>query len=75
MIPYTPEELMALAEKELAWGEAELRRASHEMGFGDNWHAAMEKVKTLYVAPGEQPAMVRAPGQGSDRLRRRPTTW
>ncbi len=59
MIPYTPEELMALAEKELAWGEAELRKASREMGFGDDWHAAMEKVKTMYVAPGEQPAMVR----------------
>ena len=59
MLPYTPEELMALAEKELAWGEAELRRAAREMGYGDDWHAAMEKVKTLYVAPGEQPAMVR----------------
>jgi len=59
MIPYTPEELMALAEKELAWGEAELRKASAEMGFGANWPAAMEKVKTMYVAPGEQTAMVR----------------
>jgi len=59
MIPYTPEEMMALAEKELAWGEAELRAASREMGFGDDWHAAMEKVKTMYVAPGDQPAMVR----------------
>jgi uncharacterized protein (DUF885 family) len=59
MIPYTPEELMALAEKELAWGEAELRKASADMGYGSDWHAAMEKVKTLYVAPGEQPAMVR----------------
>ncbi|MBZ2205960.1 DUF885 family protein [Massilia soli] len=60
MLPYTPEELMALAEKELAWGEAELRVASREMGFGDDWRAAMEKVKNMYVAPGEQPAMVRA---------------
>ena len=59
MIPYTPEELFALAEKELAWGEAELRAAAAEMGFGADWHAAMEKVKTMYVAPGEQPAMVR----------------
>jgi len=59
MVPYTPEELMALAEKELAWGEAELRAAAAEMGFGSDWHAAMEKVKALYVAPGEQTAMVR----------------
>ncbi|HZX25539.1 MAG TPA: DUF885 family protein [Telluria sp.] len=58
MIPYTPEELMALAEKELAWGEAELRKAAREMGYGDDWHAAMEKVKAMYVPPGEQPAMV-----------------
>lgn len=63
MIPYTPEELMALAEKELAWGEAELRRASNEMGFGDDWHAAMEKTKNAYVAPGAQPAMVRGLAQ------------
>ena len=60
MLPYTPEDLMALAEKELAWGEAELRVASREMGYGDDWRAAMEKVKNMYVAPGEQPAMVRA---------------
>lgn len=59
MIPYTPEEMMALAEKELAWGEAELRAAAAEMGYGADWHAAMEKVKTLYVPPGEQTAMVR----------------
>jgi uncharacterized protein (DUF885 family) len=31
-------------------------KASREMGFGDNWKAALEKVKTLYVKPGEQPA-------------------
>lgn len=59
MIPYTPEEMMALAEKELAWGEAQLREAAAEMGFGADWHAAMEKVKTMYVPPGEQTAMVR----------------
>jgi uncharacterized protein (DUF885 family) len=63
MIPYTPEELMALAEKELAFGEAELRKAAAEMGFGSDWHAAMEKVKTMYVPPGEQTAMVRRMAQ------------
>jgi uncharacterized protein (DUF885 family) len=63
LIPYTPEELMALAEKELAWGEAEMRKAAREMGYGDDWHAAMEKVKTMYVAPGEQTAMVRGLAQ------------
>ncbi|HYE40985.1 MAG TPA: DUF885 family protein [Ramlibacter sp.] len=65
-IPYSPEELMALAEKELAWGEAELRRAAREMGFGDDWHAAMEKVKMLHVGPGEQTDLVRRLAREAD---------
>ena len=36
-----------------------MKKASHEMGFGDDWKAALEKVKTLYVEPGKQPAMIR----------------
>ncbi len=59
MIPYTPEELIAIAEAEFEWLEAELLRASNEMGFGDDWKAAQEAVKQLAVAPGEKPAVVR----------------
>ena len=59
MIPYTPEELIALAEKELAWCETEMKRAANEMGFGDDWKAALEKVKTMHVDPGKQPQMIR----------------
>lgn len=59
MIPYTPEELIELARKELAWCDAEMLRASHELGYGDDWHAALEHVKTLHVAPGEQPRLIR----------------
>lgn len=55
MISYTPEELVAIANKEFAWCDKEMLKASKEMGFGDNWKAALEKVKTMYVAPGEQP--------------------
>lgn len=55
MIPYTPEELVAIANKEFAWCDKEMLKASREMGFGDNWKAALEKVKTMYVQPGEQP--------------------
>jgi len=58
-IPYTPEELLALARKELAWCEQEMMKASREMGFGDNWHAALEAVKNKYVEPGKQPELVR----------------
>jgi uncharacterized protein (DUF885 family) len=57
-IPYTPEELITIAQKEFAWCDAEMLKASKEMGFGNNWKAALEKVKNSYVAPGEQPAMV-----------------
>ena len=45
MIPYTPEQLIALAEKEFAWCDAEMKKASREMGFGDDWKKALEKVK------------------------------
>ena len=59
MIPYTPEQLIERARKELAWCEQEMMKASREMGLGDDWHAALEKVKNDYVAPGEQPELVR----------------
>lgn len=54
MIAYSPEELLELAERELAWGEARLREAARELGFGDDWHAALEDVKEQHVEPGEQ---------------------
>ncbi|HTQ85110.1 MAG TPA: DUF885 family protein [Candidatus Solibacter sp.] len=59
MIPYTPEELIALAKKELAWCDAEMIKASQELGFGDDWHRAIEKVKQGNVDPGKQPEMIR----------------
>ena len=59
MIPYTPEELIAIAEKEMAWCENEMRKASRDLGYGDDWHKALEHVKNLYVEPGKQPQMIR----------------
>jgi len=58
MIPYSVEELIAIANREFAWCETEFRRASREMGFGDDWKAALEKVKQSYVPPGDQPRLV-----------------
>lgn len=58
MIPYSPDDLLRLAEQEFAWCEAELLKASREMGFGDNWRAAQEQVKNSYVAPGKQPETI-----------------
>lgn len=54
-IPYGPEDLVNIANKEFAWCDAEMLKASHDMGLGDNWKAALEKVKNTYVAPGKQP--------------------
>ncbi|HZM90079.1 MAG TPA: DUF885 family protein [Blastocatellia bacterium] len=59
MIPYTPEELITIANKEYAWCEAEMKRASRELGYGDDWMKALEYVKTLYVEPGKQPELIR----------------
>lgn len=59
MIPYSPEELIEVGEREYLWCEAEMRRASQELGFGDDWRQALEHVKTLHVAPGKQPELVR----------------
>ncbi|HTE43651.1 MAG TPA: DUF885 family protein [Gemmatimonadaceae bacterium] len=59
LIPYTPEQLIALAEREFAWCEAEMRRAAREMGLGDDWKAALEKTKTMHPPPGGQPAVIR----------------
>lgn len=59
MIPYTPEQLIALGEREYAWTVAEMEKASKEMGFGTDWKQAVEKVKGMHVEPGRQPEMVR----------------
>ena len=60
MIPYTPEELIAIANKELNWCESELKKAAREMGYGDDWHKALEAVKNKYVEPGKQTEVIRA---------------
>jgi hypothetical protein len=36
-----------------------MKKASNEMGFGDDWKAALEKVKTIHVEPGAQPEMIK----------------
>ncbi|MBB5518392.1 DUF885 family protein [Amphiplicatus metriothermophilus] len=55
MIPYTPKELIAIGEKEFAWIETEMKKVARDMGFGDDWQAALEHVKNLAPPPGEIP--------------------
>lgn len=59
MIPYTPQELIAIAEREYAFSLSEVKKAARDLGLGDDWKAAMEKVKDTYVEPGAQPEMIR----------------
>lgn len=58
MIPYTPSELVELANKEYAWCMDEMLKASRELGYGDDWYAALEYVKNSYVPAGKQPEMI-----------------
>jgi hypothetical protein len=59
MIAYSPDELIAIANKEFAWCDREMLRASHEMGFGDDWKKALEAVKNKYSEPGQMIYLVR----------------
>jgi uncharacterized protein (DUF885 family) len=58
MIPYTPEELIHIGETEYRWCEKEMKKAAQELGYGDDWRAALEYVKDLYVDPGKQPQLI-----------------
>lgn len=59
MIPYTPEELLTIADEKYAWCEKEMKKASAELGYKDDWKAALRHVQGIYVEPGKQPALVR----------------
>ncbi|WP_197091533.1 DUF885 family protein [Sphingobacterium endophyticum] len=58
MIAYNSDELLKIADKEWQWCVAELLKASKEMGFGDDWKKAQEKVKNSYVPEGKQPELI-----------------
>ncbi len=59
MIPYTAEELVAIAKKELAWCLRQQEKTARELGFGKDVAKALGHVKKLHVAPGKQPAVIR----------------
>jgi uncharacterized protein (DUF885 family) len=59
MLAYSPEELIAIGEKQLAWCEEEMKKAAADTGYPDDWKAALAKVKEAHVAPGEQASFVR----------------
>jgi len=57
MIPYSPEQIVQLAERELSWCQEEMRKAAAEMGYAD-WHDALEHIKKDGPAVGDQPQYV-----------------
>ncbi|MGB0951832.1 MAG: DUF885 family protein [Planctomycetota bacterium] len=57
-IAYTPEELIAIGERELEWCMEQRRRAAQELGLGDDWKAAQEAVKEIHALPGGQAEMI-----------------
>lgn len=58
MIPYTPEQLIRIAETQYQWCIDEMTKASRQMGLGDDWKKALEKVKENHLAPGQQPQLI-----------------
>jgi uncharacterized protein (DUF885 family) len=58
-IPYTPQELVAIAEREFAFCEREAAKYCDELHCPGDWSKALELTKQHHVAPGEQPALIR----------------
>lgn len=58
MIPYPPDELVEIAEKEYEWCMDQMLAASRELGYGEDWKAALNHVKNSYVPAGKQPELI-----------------
>jgi len=58
LIPYSPEQLIQLAEKEFKYCDEELLKASTAMGYGKDWKKAQEKIKNSYVPLGKQAELI-----------------
>lgn len=57
-VPYTPEELIEIADREFDWCEKEMKRAVNDLGLSD-WKQALDYVSQKHVPPGEQPKLIR----------------
>lgn len=54
MIPYSAAELIKMGEREMRWIERQFELVAAEMGFDDDWKAALEHTKNLAPPPGEK---------------------
>jgi hypothetical protein len=57
-LPHTAEELIAIAQRELEWCEEQMKVNSRAMGLGDDWKAALARVKSDYAPPGQQDELI-----------------
>ena len=58
MIPYSPEDLIKIAEREFDWCEKEKENTTKKLG-AKNWKHALEMAKSGHVEPGNQPSMIK----------------
>ncbi len=58
ILPYDAATLIQLGTRERIWCESEMKRVARKMGFGDDWKAAMARVKSDFVEPGQQDELV-----------------
>jgi uncharacterized protein (DUF885 family) len=68
MIPYSPEELIDIANREFSWCESQLATAATAMGTTPK--GAIEKIKLAHVPPGGQPALAVAEANRSINFRK-----
>ena len=59
MIPYDPDRLLKLAEREFQWCREQMIAAARDLGYGDDWKKAIEHTKQQYEPPGGQPTLIR----------------
>ena len=58
LIPYSPEELIVMGERELAWCMEEWKKVAADMGLGDDWREALKRTMGGHLQPGEQPGLI-----------------
>ena len=59
MIPYDPDRLLKLADREFDWCRDQMIAAARDLGYGDDWKKAIEHAKQQYEPPGAQPTLIR----------------
>ncbi|MDX2146360.1 MAG: DUF885 family protein [Planctomycetota bacterium] len=58
VVALSPEELVGIGQRELQWCQERMIEQARELGLGDDWRAALDRVKDAHVEPGEQDDVV-----------------